>query len=84
MIWELNVRVADQSEVVVPCVTRERQYMRVAGWRSTVGVYEVIPPAPSGTLVGLANTVNGAIAVDAADEKSLLSETWNSYTFAPL
>src|SRR5690606_1492235 len=42
-----NRAVVDQGDDSAPCVTRARQYIRVAGWRSTAGVNVVVPPAPS-------------------------------------
>ena len=73
----LKLLVADQPDVVVPCVMRARQYNRVVGWRSTSGVYEVVPPAPSGMLGFCATTAYAAKLVPVV-AKSALSEIWNS------
>jgi hypothetical protein len=75
---------ADHAEVVPPCDTLARQYIRVVGWRSTVGVKLVWPPVPSATPAWV-TTANNPEMVDAVvAEKSDRSEIWNSYTRVPV
>jgi hypothetical protein len=78
MMGVVKLRVDDHSEADPVWVVRARQYSRVVGWRSTSGVYEVVPAVPSGTPPFRAMMAKVVNAVELEVEKSLRSDTWNS------
>lgn len=78
-----NIAVDDHAPVVPLCDTLARQYIRVDGWRSTVGVKVVCPFVPSATPVCVTTANMPEIVEAVVLEKSDRSEIWNSYTRVP-